>query len=82
MSATILYPLLKGENVAMDEQDKINTDLAVAETVDTDPVPPSGTLEKEGKAAAPADVSVEKEAEAAPPPTEVIYLSKMMKRNG
>jgi hypothetical protein len=45
---------------AMDEQDKHNTDSVAAETMDTYPAPP-------------AEVTVEKEAEAeaAPPPTEV-----------
>ncbi len=75
--ATILYPPLKDKMIAMDEQDKINTDPAFAETVDTDPAPPAEvTVEKEGEAAAPAEVSAEKEAEAVPPPTEVIDKTK------
>ncbi len=73
--ATILYPPLKGKNIAMDEQDKSNTDPTVAETVDTDPAPPAEvTLEKEKEAAAPAEVTVEKEA--APPPTEVTEVTE------
>ncbi len=39
-----------------------NTDPAIAETVDTDPAPP-------------AEVTVEKEAEAAPPPAEVTQVT-------
>jgi hypothetical protein len=36
---TIHYPPSKGKNIAMDEQDKNNTDSSVAETVDADPAP-------------------------------------------
>ncbi len=85
MVATIHYPPLKGQNIAMDEQDKHNTELAVAETVDTDPAPPAEVaVEKEVKTAAPAKVTVEKEteAEAAPPPAEVIDQTKWRKWNG
>ena len=68
----ILYPPLKGKNIAMDEQDKNNTDPAVAEIVDTDPAPPAEvTVEKDAEAAAPAEVTVAKEAEADPPSAEV-----------
>jgi hypothetical protein len=71
--ANILYPPLKGQNIAMDEQDKTNIDPAVAEPVDTDPASPAEvTAENEAEGAAPAEVTVEKEAEAAPPPAEVI----------
>ncbi len=69
VAATILYPPLKGKSSAKDEQDKNNTDSSVAETVDTDPAPP-------------AEVPVEKEAEAAPPPAEVIDRTKRTKGNG
>jgi hypothetical protein len=59
----------------MDEQDKNNTDPAVAETVDTDPAPPAEvTVEKEAQTAAPVEVTVAKEAEAAPPPAEVTHI--------
>jgi hypothetical protein len=69
---TILYSPLKGKNIAMDEQDKNNTDPAVAEIVDTDPAPPAEvTVEKDAEAAAPAEVTVAKEAEADPPSAEV-----------
>jgi hypothetical protein len=79
---TIHYPSLKGKNIAMDEQNKNNTDHAVAETVDTYPAPPAEvTVEKEGEAAAPAEVTVEKEAEA-PPPAEVIDPTKRTNGNG
>ncbi len=53
MVATILYPPLKGKNIAMDKQDKTYIDPAVYEPVHTDP-------------ASPAEVTVEKEVEAAP----------------
>jgi hypothetical protein len=60
----------------MDEQDKKNDDIAVTETVNTDPAPPAeATVEKEAEAAAPAEVTVEKEAEAAPPPAEVTEVT-------
>ncbi len=74
--ATMLYPPLKGKNIAVDEQDKNNTDPAVAETVDTDPAPPAEAVEKEAEEAAPAEVTVEKEMEAVPPPAEVIDQTK------
>jgi hypothetical protein len=68
---TIHYPPSKGKNIAMDEQDNNNTDLAVAETVETYPTPPAeGTVRKEAEAASPAEVTVEKEAA---PPTKVIH---------
>ncbi len=74
--ATILYPPLKSNTIAVDEQDKYNKqdkyniDLAVAETVGTDTAPPvEVTVEKEAEAAAPAEVTMEKET--AHPPTEV-----------
>jgi hypothetical protein len=52
----------------MDEQDKNNSDAAVAETVDTYPTPPAEvTVEKKVEADTSAEVTVEKEAEAAPP---------------
>jgi hypothetical protein len=76
--ATIHYPPLKGQNIAMDDHDKTNTDPAVAEPVDTDPARPvEVTVEKEVEAAAaPAEVLVEKETEADPPPAEVIDQTK------
>ena len=64
MVATILYPPLKGKNIAMDEQDKNNTDPAVAETVITEAAPP-------------AEVTVEKETEAAPPPPPSIEVTEV-----
>ncbi len=74
---TILYPPLKGKNMVMNEQDKNNTDHAVAETVDTDSAPPAEvTVENEAEAAASAEVTVEKETEVAPPPAEVIDQTK------
>jgi hypothetical protein len=70
--ATILYPPLKDKNIAMDEQDNTNMDPAVSEPVHTDPAPPADvTVEKEAEAAAPAETTVEKETEAAPPSAEV-----------
>jgi hypothetical protein len=77
--ATIHCVPSKSKNIAMDEQDKNNTDPAVAETVDTDPAPPAeATVEKEAEAAAPAKVTVEKEA--APSPIEVteVTVSRLM----
>ena len=67
---------LKSKNIAMDEQDKTNTDPAVAETVDTDPAPPAeATVEKEAEAAPAAEVTGEKEMEAACPPAEVTEVN-------
>jgi hypothetical protein len=78
--ATIHYPPLKDQNIAMDDQDKTNTDPAVAETVDADPALSTVvTVEKEAEAAAPAKVTVEKEAA---PPAEVIDQTKWRKWNG
>jgi hypothetical protein len=72
--ATILHPPLKGKNIAMDEQDKTYTDPTVAETVSTYAAPPAEvTVEKEAEAAAPAEVTVEKEV--APPPIEVTEVT-------
>ena len=74
MVATILYLPLKGKDITMDEQDKTNTEPTVAETVHTDPAPPAEvTVEKEAEAAAPAEVTVAKEA--APYPTEVTEVT-------
>ncbi len=76
---------MKGKNIAMDEQDKSNTDSSVAETVDTDPAPLAEvTVEKEAvaEATAPAEVTVEKEAEMAPPPAEVIDQTKKTRGEG
>jgi hypothetical protein len=67
--ATTLYPPLKGKNIAMDEQDRNNTDSSVAEIVDADP-------------ATPAYVTLDKEAEATPPPAEVIDQTKNTKGIG
>jgi hypothetical protein len=58
MVATILYPPLKDKNIAMDEQDKNNTDTAVAEIVDTySASSAAGTVEMEAEAATPAVVT-------------------------
>ncbi len=72
---------MKGKNLALDMQDKRNTNPAR---------PAKVTVEKEGEAAAPAELTVEKEAKAATPPTveaapfltEVIDKTKRTKGNG
>jgi hypothetical protein len=66
----------------MGEPDKNSTDPAVVQTVDTDPAPPAEvTVEREAEAAAPAEVTVEKEVEEAPPPVEVIDQTKRTEGN-
>jgi hypothetical protein len=66
------------KNIAIDEQDKTNTEPTAAETVHADPAHPAdSTFEKEAEAAAPAEANVEKEAEAesATPSIEVTEVT-------
>ncbi len=52
------------------DEDKKNTDPAVAETLDTYPTPPAEvTVEKDADAI--AEITLEKEAEAPPPPPSI-----------
>ncbi len=83
VAATTLYPPSKEKNIVMDEQDKINTDPAFAETVETYPAPPAEVaVEKEGEAAAPLEVTVEMDVKPPPPPTEVNDQTKRTKEFG